>query len=354
MKNSYLDKYGIETQPFHPTRVKLVKSGSLLEIYFFGCDIFLGGRPKRRNKIEDDIPKPKTDKASAEDILKASARRAKKNIKRLIYTNCFTWLKDNGKYYKPVTLTLTFAENVTDLKTANYHFTKFIRRLNYEVNKIEGREAKLANLKYLGVFEIQKRGAIHYHLIFFNLPYIIDIYNRMRDIWKLGRIMVGGKDRKMISVRNRSKLIKVIEYFTKYIQKAIFENSLKHQKKYIASKNLKQPVEQYSEDVVYLIQNSLYDDLMIYHYDGEEAVANGTAEPIPYIRYLNYAQYDLTKNLKLNEKIDKMLADYSFDTKGIPEPEREVPKSVFDLDQSKKTDIDYLFDTQTQPTLPDF
>jgi hypothetical protein len=346
--------HGIETQPFYPTRVKLVKSGSLLEIYVFGREIFLGGRPRKRNKLEDDVApiKISINKASAEDILKASSRRAKKKIKRLIHANCFAWLKENGKYYKPVTLTLTFTENIQDLKTANYEFTKFIRRLNYEVNKIEGREAKAANLKYIGVFEIQKRGAIHYHLIFFNLPYINDIYNKLRDIWGLGRINVGGKKKSLISVNNQTQLKKIIDYFIKYIQKSVFDNNHKHQKKYIASKNLKQPVEQYSEDVVYLIQNSLYDDLMIYHYDGEEAVANGTAEPIPYIRHLNYLQYDLAKNQKLNSKIDKMLADYSFDTSSVIAPEK--PTDDFDLATSTKTDIEYLFDAKTQPTLPDF
>lgn len=354
MKQTYIDKHGIETQHYYRTRVKLIKSGSLIEIYDFGRDIFLGSRSMTQPSLDDLEIEKNINNFDSRKILKASARRAKRNIKRLINTNCFCWFKNNGKPYKPITLTLTFEENIQNLKNANYEFTKFIRRLNYETNKIEGRDIKISSLKYLGVFEIQKRGAIHYHLIFFNLPYINDIYNKMRTIWGLGRINVGGKNKSLNKVNGQIKLKKIIEYFTKYIQKSIFENDFKHQKKYIASRNLLKPIEQYSEDVVYLIRGRLYDDLMAYHYDSE---TDENSTPIPYIKTLKYTQYDLSTNNKLSTQIDDMLASYSFDSDNANKQNDNIINDNFDISKSKKMswpEIEELLTKKPeQPPLPE-
>ncbi len=141
---------------------KLVKSGSLLEIYKFGRDINLA-RTRRHIKTEEEKEEAKkfsknNNKANPEEILKSSARRSKRMIKRLIMSNSFRWFKDNGKSFLPITLTLTFAENIKNLKKANYEFTKFILRLNYEINGTEGKNLKQNKLKYLAVFELQKEG----------------------------------------------------------------------------------------------------------------------------------------------------------------------------------------------------
>jgi len=59
--------------------------------------------------LEKYIAREKTKtKPSPEDLLRFSTQRAKRQIKRLIYTNSFKWLKENGKPYKPITITLTF------------------------------------------------------------------------------------------------------------------------------------------------------------------------------------------------------------------------------------------------------
>ncbi len=311
MKN-YKDKLGIEVQLFYPTQFKLVKSGCLLEIYQFGKDILLGHKPKKIMAKEGleapaSLPEPEP---NHEEILKSSARRAKRNIKRLIYTNSFKWFKSNGKPYQPITLTLTFKENITNLKTANYEFTKFIRRLNYETNAIENKALKQSNLKYLAVFEQQERGAIHYHMIFFNLPYIENIYDRLRDIWGQGRIMVGGKKRTFEKIKNQVKLKKIIDYFIKYILKSIMENNFPNQKKYIASKGLLKPQTQYFEEVIKIIQSKLPDKAFIYKWDGEQEYLDGQAAK-NFLRWLNYWQYDLSDMPELEKEIDKILLAYS-------------------------------------------
>ena len=84
----------VEKDGYH-TSTKVVKSGSLLEIYDFGRDINLGN--KRRRLKPEGIEKVITvkTKEEAKEILKASSRRSKRMIKRLIKANSFFWVKKN-------------------------------------------------------------------------------------------------------------------------------------------------------------------------------------------------------------------------------------------------------------------
>jgi len=302
----------IESDNYHSS-LKVVKSGSLLEIYRFGRDISLG-RKIRHIKTEEE--KSKTSKG---DSLSASARRSKRMIKRLIKANSFLWFKEKThKPYLPITLTLTFKENITELKEANYEFTKFIRRLNYEVNQIEKQDLKLSNLKYLAVYELQERGAIHYHMIFFNLPYIKDIYNRLRDIWGQGRIMVGGKRKELTKVQNQKVLEKIIDYFTKYIQKSVYENKNPRQKKYIASKGLIKPLESSFMEVVNLVKSKLPETTLKYHYDGESEYNKKTRDDVlieanSFMKWFNYSMYDLSNFPEIDDDINRILSGHSLD-----------------------------------------
>lgn len=302
----------IESDNYHSS-LKVVKSGSLLEIYRFGRDISLG-RKIRHIKTEEE--KPKTDKG---DSLGASARRSKRMIKRLIKANSFLWFRGKKHLpYLPITLTLTFKENITDLKEANYEFTKFIRRLNYEVNQIEKQDLKLSNLKYLAVYELQERGAVHYHVIFFNLPYINNIYKRMYDIWNQGRIRVGGKDKRLTKIKSHKSLEKIIDYFTKYIQKSIYENKNPRQKKYIASKGLLKPLESSFVEVVNLVKSKLPESSLKYHYDGESEYNKKTRDDVlieanSFMKWFNYSMYDLSSFPEADDDIDRILSGHSLD-----------------------------------------
>ena len=82
-------------------------------------------------------------------------QRRRDTIRRLACCNF------NNKYDK--FLTLTFADNMTDIKECNLLFKNFIKRLKYQYD--------LHNLKYLAVIEFQQRGAVHYHVLL-NIPYI--------------------------------------------------------------------------------------------------------------------------------------------------------------------------------------
>lgn len=63
--------------------------------------------------------------------------------------------------------TRTFKENIQDITETNKEFKYFIQRLNYYLY-----QTKVQTSKYIATWEKQKREAIHYHVIFFDFPYV--------------------------------------------------------------------------------------------------------------------------------------------------------------------------------------
>lgn len=174
---------------------------------------------KNRN-IESVIEKKKPDVKQEYDTIKRKQKHYEQmrwEISRIIDFN----FDDNTKF-----MTLTFKENIQDVKYTNVEFKKFIKRLNYYLYN-----EKKQKLKYLAVWEKQKRGAIHYHIIFFEFPFInID---ELQRIWgngfvKINKIDVDSKD-------NRGR------YVSKYFSKDIDEKDYK-QKAFFKSQNLKKPI----------------------------------------------------------------------------------------------------------------
>lgn len=123
-------------------------------------------------------------------------------------------------------MTLTFKENQQDISYTNIEFNKFIKRLNYHLYK-----TKKQQLKYLAVWEKQKRGAIHYHIIFFALPFIKA--KTLQEIWGYGFVKLNKID--VDSQENRGR------YVSKYFSKDL---ELKEHKKkaFFKSQNLKMPI----------------------------------------------------------------------------------------------------------------
>ncbi len=104
-----------------------------------------------------------------------SISRARLRIRRLIAAN-------SGQYQcKDLFITFTFAENITSLKEANLCWTAFIKRLKYHLG---------FNPAYVAVVEFQKRGAVHYHAVFFNIPFIENIKDKWAEIWSHGFISI--------------------------------------------------------------------------------------------------------------------------------------------------------------------
>lgn len=123
-------------------------------------------------------------------------------------------------------LTLTFKENIQDINQTNREFKYFIQRLNYHIY-----QTKTQLLKYIATWEKQKRGSIHYHVIFFDFPYIAK--ETLQQIWEHGFIKINRVD--VDSKENRGR------YLSKYFGKDL---ELKEHKKkaFFKSQQLKMPI----------------------------------------------------------------------------------------------------------------
>lgn len=203
---------------------RVVISGNQIEIYSYEKDIIYGYKDKKkksqgRRSVANDEDK----EINREKVF----RRARTELRRLINSN----VEEDSKF-----LTLTFKDNVIDLDYANNEFKKFIKRLNYHF-KIK--------VKYSCVVEFQKRGAIHYHVILYNLRGKIDLHN-LSSIWGHGFIKLN----KIKGVDN------VGAYICKYMTKSE-DNRLEGRKMYFNSRNLNKPTEIKEPEVVRSVESSL-------------------------------------------------------------------------------------------------
>lgn len=229
---------------------------------FIGYDYTVKTKYKRRKFDELTEEEQEESKARKERYYKQKAFE----IERLIDCN----YNDESTF-----LTLTFARNLQDLVEANKEFNLFIKRLKYYLKKLdeaneddetdentedvkadENTEADEADedkesLKYISIWERQQRGAIHYHVILFNLPFIDA--KKIEEIWGNGFIRINliedDKDDKKEKGKKQSKKKQdkkasgiVSGYLTKYFIKDIDER-VREKKAYFYSRNLEKPKE---------------------------------------------------------------------------------------------------------------
>lgn len=156
--------------------------------------------------------------SNREQVLK----RARTNLRRIVNANCNKY----GQEFRSKFVTLTFRDHITTFEVANYEFKKFVKRLNY---KVFG--SKKANLRYTVVPEFSKIGRIHFHVIFYNLPYIKA--NVLSEVWANGFIKINAID----NVTN------VGAYICKYLTKDYDDERLQGKKCYFNSRGLFKPKE---------------------------------------------------------------------------------------------------------------
>lgn len=224
---------------------KIVQSGDIIEVYEYENGYLKGYSDKSNN-----TGRKKEKSSNYEEHRKQVLQRAKKNLRRLINSNVGQY----GDEFIAKFLTLTFKDNVQDLKKANYEFEKFMKRLNYFCFG-----TKKANLKYTCVVEFQKRGAIHYHVIIYNIPYIKA--KDLAKIWGNGFIKIN----KIDNVDN------VGAYVSEYLGKvekgqghSINDDRLNGKKSYFSSRGLFKPNEITNKKVVEQVAAALPDELLTY------------------------------------------------------------------------------------------
>lgn len=156
-----------------------------------------------------------------------SIRRTRKNIQDILEANL-----DNKSYF----LTLTFAENIQDYKKANSRFHYFIRIKNKDI-------------KYLAIKEHQQRGAIHYHLIVFDIEK--EKLESLIDSWSYGFT----HSKKITNKYGYS----IASYLTKYFSKEKNQLVKAGYKIFTKSTNLEKPL---------LIADGVVDKILSkYNYD---------------------------------------------------------------------------------------
>lgn len=226
---------------------KIIQSGDIVEIYEYS-EGYIKGYTLTENEINNRTSSESN--TGDTDSRERALKRAKTNLRRLINSN----IGQYGKEFTAKFLTLTFKDNVQDIKKANYEFKKFIKRLNY---KLYG--TKKANLKYTTVIEFQKRGAIHYHTIVYNMPYLKA--NEISNIWENGFIKIN----KIDDVDN------VGAYVGEYLGQAekgqgknIEDDRLRGQKTHFSSRGLFKPVEITDKKIVEQVTTALLNEKLSY------------------------------------------------------------------------------------------
>lgn len=153
---------------------------------------------------------------------KDSIWRARQRIKRLTQAN------ENQYGQRMKFITYTFRDEVTDLREARIWWEMYVRKLR----------SQFGSLRYLGVAEIQKKRfertgkkVWHFHVLFFNLPFIYGAKDLHGRLW----------DRGFVKIITIDHVKNVGLYVSKYLRKDLQERELVGEKSFFTSQNLLKP-----------------------------------------------------------------------------------------------------------------
>lgn len=240
---------------------KLIISGDIIEHFIYEkpmeCDYKILDKERSLGRQNDA-----SDEQKILNRYKVQ-QRAKTQLRRLINANAWQWLDSKGRPFPPKFVTLTFAENITNLKEANPEYKNFIKRLNYYIGY---------GVQYNVVVEFQNRGAVHYHVVFYNIPYIPA--QKLSELWGQG----------FIKINQIKDVDNVGAYVSKYMGKDLNEDKLIGEKCYFSSRGLKKPKEVKEKNQVQRIASALPDSCKKYQSEFEN----------DYTGKVQYAQYNLT------------------------------------------------------------
>lgn len=266
---------------------KLVASGSIIEIIKYSKYIYYGSKDKKDDAIPDkeEIIRTaiKKQKAEARRIItpkskmrEKSSSRARTRLRRIINSNARNWFDQNNRPFVPKFVTLTFAEEIKDVAEANYLFTKFIKRLNYELLKNNYQKAL-----YSVVIEFQERDVIHYHVLFYTLPYMSSLYDFIAERWNNGHTLT----KAVHNVQNLGR------YMTKYMTKDIDDPRLLGKKRHFSSRGVKKPIIVRSPRLVRSIEAKIPENLKVF----QDKMEND------YCGKMLYSQYELGIGKRLKD-----------------------------------------------------
>lgn len=194
---------------------RLIRSGNVLELYEYGKPV-MRGAVVHGSAFYGRANAPYTSAETKRENRAKIARRARETVRRTINAN-----PQLNKF-----LTLTYAENMTDIDRSRKELDNFFKRL----------KRQFPRFAYVCVIEFQKRGAVHFHLLC-NLPFV-DV-KALAEVWGHGFIKLNRID----NVDN------VGAYVTKYMTKENMDERLIGYRSYSMSRGLNQPQEYTTEEI---------------------------------------------------------------------------------------------------------
>ena len=210
---------------------KIITYGDNLELYEYEKDVVVltGKISKRKRSSSADVPdirangeSPLSERNSKATLGKRpnNAWRARLAFRRIVASNL-------GGSTRPLLVTLTHGENLTDLTEGYKHFSTFIQSLRHKFGK---------DFKYICVPEFQKRGSVHFHALVWGLP--AEVFLLERKTRTLARLWGYG----FVYLKETDGDERLSHYLAKYMVKAFLDPRLKNQKAYVASRNITRPV----------------------------------------------------------------------------------------------------------------
>ena len=238
---------------------KCVISGDHAETYEYH-QARTGAKPGKHTETKE----PRKREARLDNVF-----RAMKQVKRVINANVG---RHSAERNRDKFLTLTFAENMTDIQEANRHFHNFVKKLRYRHGAFE----------YLGVPQIQwaryeKYGVKvwHYHVAVFGLPYIPQ--KELVETWGHGTVSIEA----MESYENPGS------YMARYMVKDFSEEELTGHRRFFTSQGLYRPEEIRAESVGEILKGlNIPEECKTY----EVTYINN-----PLVGAVTYRHYDLRK-----------------------------------------------------------
>ena len=213
---------------------KIIDCGSFVQVYFY-----TNARIKNPNKEDNvDLNLKKID-VEAVPSKKTKPKNLTNKIEEKNITRsklqCQRIAKANMEYWETF-ITLTFADNVTDVEAAN-------KRFRYFVDKI--RRVK-KDFRYICVPEFQERGAVHYHLLT-NISINDKLMYEQEDNPEFKHIKYWSEGfTKVDNIKGDVK--KIIGYISKYMTKDV-DNRLYGRRRFFYSQNCIVPKVSYIDSV---------------------------------------------------------------------------------------------------------
>lgn len=216
--------------------IKMVDCGEYIQVYYYQNSKVLN---KKKDNTDLELKSQKIDKIFKENDKKEGNNTVDlleqkiepKNIIRSKLT-CQRIAKANADKWQTF-ITLTFEENISDIKQANKKFKYFVDKIR-RIKK---------DFSYIAIPEFQKRGAVHYHILTnVNINDEKIIYSQ-EDNSKFKHIKYWNEGFTSVEIME-GDIKKIVGYISKYMTKDI-DNRLFGCRRFFYSQNLLMPKDNY-------------------------------------------------------------------------------------------------------------